>query len=208
MGGIGSGRYWYFGAKDTTDDYRSIDVRRWNRDGLLTPQQSFGWQWSRDDEVMASIRVCTESDRVILAYRHRSDNDKWKDESYPVYLDWTSCHFGGQRPWFLCPARGCGRRVAILYSGGIFACRHCYELTYQSQHENHYHRAARQANIIREKLGWETGILNSRERKKPKGMHWHTFKRLTDKHDALAQMSLEGTMILLRKLQDSIESRN
>ncbi len=23
------------------------------------------------------------------------------------------------------PARGCGRRVAILYSGGIFACRHC-----------------------------------------------------------------------------------
>ena len=35
MGGMGSGRHWYWGAKDTTDDYRSIDVRRWKRDGLL-----------------------------------------------------------------------------------------------------------------------------------------------------------------------------
>ena len=37
MGGIGSGRRWYPGAKDTIDDYRSIDVRRWKREGLLVP---------------------------------------------------------------------------------------------------------------------------------------------------------------------------
>lgn len=30
MGGMGSGGHWYWGAKDTTDDYRSIDVRRWS----------------------------------------------------------------------------------------------------------------------------------------------------------------------------------
>ena len=135
MGGIGSGRHWYWGAKDTIDDYRSIDVRRWKRDGLLSPHQSFGWQWSRHGEVVASIRVRTEPGRVILTYRHRSGNEDWKEESYPVYLDWTACHLGGQRPWFLCPARGCGRRVAILYGGGIFACRHCYQLAYPSQRE-------------------------------------------------------------------------
>jgi hypothetical protein len=28
---------------------------------------------------------------------------------------------------FICPAAGCGRRVAILYGGGNFACRHCYQ---------------------------------------------------------------------------------
>ena len=86
MGGIGSGRRWHYGAKDTTDDYRSIDVRRWNRDGLLKPNRTFGRQWSRDDEVVASIRVHTESDRVILTHRHRSGEEDWKDESYPVYL--------------------------------------------------------------------------------------------------------------------------
>ena len=37
MGGGGSGRYWHYGAKNTTGDYRSIDVRRWQRDGLLAP---------------------------------------------------------------------------------------------------------------------------------------------------------------------------
>jgi len=30
MGGCGSGRHWHFGAKDTTDDYRALDVRRWH----------------------------------------------------------------------------------------------------------------------------------------------------------------------------------
>ena len=208
MGGIGSGRYWHFDAKETTDDYRSIDVRRWKRDGLLDPDQSFGWQWSRDDEVVASIRVRTESDRLILTYRHRNNGSDWKDESYPVYLDWTPCPLGGLRPWFLCPARGCSRRVAILYGGSIFACRHCYKLAYPSQRESSYDRAARKADVIREKLGWEPGILNYVRREKPKGMHWHTFKRLTAKHDALVQESLIGMDMLLKKLNDSIEDRS
>ena len=133
MGSMGSGRHWYWGAKNSTDDYRSIDVRRWKRDGLLTPRQSFDWQWSCHGEVMASIRVRTEPDRVILTCRHRSCGEDWKGESHLVYLDWTDCNPGGQRSWFLCPARGCGRRVAILYGGGIFACRHCYQLSYPSQ---------------------------------------------------------------------------
>ena len=87
MGGIGSGRQRCWFAGGSTDDYFSIDVRRWKRDDLLTPHQSFGWQWSRHGEVVASIRVRTEQDRVILTYRHRSGGEDWKDESYPVYLD-------------------------------------------------------------------------------------------------------------------------
>jgi hypothetical protein len=191
MGGIGSGRRLYLGERGTTDAYHSIDVRRWKRDGLLKPHQAFGWQWSRHGEVAASIRVRTESERVILTYRHRRGGDDWKDERYPVYLEWTPCHLGGQRPWFLCPARGCGRRLAILYGGGMFACRHCYQLAYQSQRESDYDRAARRADRIREKLGWEPGILNG-EGWKPKGMHWNTFERLTAQHNAFVSASLSG----------------
>ena len=76
MGGLGSGRCWYAGAKDTIDDSRSIDVRRWKRDGLLESYLSFSWQWSRQDEVVASIRVRTELERVVLSYRHRSGGEK------------------------------------------------------------------------------------------------------------------------------------
>jgi len=83
MGGMGSGRRWYSGAKDTTDNYRSIDVRRWKQDGLLTPYQTFGWLWSRHGEVVASIRVRTERDRVILVHRHRSSGKEWKTKTIP-----------------------------------------------------------------------------------------------------------------------------
>ena len=205
MGGMGSGRYWYWDAKDSTGDYRAIDVRRWQRDGLLAPHQEFGWQWSRNSEVVASIRVCPKSNRVILTYRHRGSGKDWKDESYPVYLNWTTCNFGGKRPWFLSPVMGCGRRVAILYGGGIFACHHCHQLAYPSQRETYIDRAARRANRIRECLGWEQGIMNPKGWQKPKGMHWSTFERLNKEHDAFVDMSLVGMAVRFNLLGESLD---
>lgn len=46
---------------------------------------------------------------------------------------WSTCHFGGLRPWFRCAvhsnSRYCGRRVAKLYAAREpFACRYCYGL--------------------------------------------------------------------------------
>ncbi|MET0120460.1 MAG: hypothetical protein ABW124_05405 [Candidatus Thiodiazotropha sp. 6PLUC9] len=197
MGGMGSGRHWYCGAKDTTSDYLSIDVRRWKRDGLLAPHKSFAWQWSRSGGMSTSIEVRTEPDRVFLTYRHRNGTDDWRKENYPIYLDWTECNLGGERPWFICPAHSCGRRVAILYGGGIFACRHCHQLAYPSQREVAYDRAARRADKIRARLGWKQGVLNPKGWKKPKGMHWSTFERLNKEHDAFVQFSLEGIANLL-----------
>lgn len=201
MGGIGSGRRDHSGAKNTTNHYRHIDVRTWRREGVLAPQQAFVWQWKRHGEVIASIQVRTETDRLILSYRHSSRGGDWEDKRYPVYLDWTKCHLGGKRPWFLCPAPGCGRRVAILYAGAIFACRQCCRLAYASQRETRGDRAVRRADQIREKLGWERGILNGNGWK-PKGMHWRTFHRLTAQHDALVQKSLRDLALKLDLLGD------
>lgn len=181
-------------------------MRRWRRDGLLTPHQPFGRQWSRHGQVVASSRVRTESGQVNLIYRHRRNGEEWQDENYPVFLDWTDCNLGGQRPWFLCPARGCGRRVAILSLGGsIFACRHCYQLAYPSQRETDYDRMARRADRFRDKLGWEPGILNGNAWK-PKGMHWKTFERLTAQHAVFVQISLAGMAARLNLLGESLGS--
>jgi hypothetical protein len=44
---------------------------------------------------------------------------------------------------------------------------------------------------IRKRLGWGPSFyLDHGE--KPKGMHWETFERLVDQHDALAMVGLEG----------------
>ena len=195
MGGSGSGRHWHFSAKDTTDDYRTLDVRRWQREGYLEPGRWFGWQWTLDGETLASIQVRAESDRVILSYRHQQrGGGEWKSEEYPVYLDRTPCTYGGARAWFRCPARGCGRRVAILYGGAIFACRHCYRLAYPSQREPPYDRAARRAAQNRARLGRETGTLNGPGRRKPKGMHGRTYERLSTEAEEWTAISLAKMM--------------
>ena len=136
MGGPGSGNRWQHGGKSTTDDYRTLDVRRWARQGVLRPGYVGVCRWVREGEVVASIQVRAEEGCVILTYRHRSGGEDWKGEQYPVRIVRTACNFGGSRPWFICPALGCRRRVAILYGGGIFACRLCYRLAYASARED------------------------------------------------------------------------
>ena len=204
MGGVGSGRRWRSDARETTDDHRSIDVRRWHRDGLLTPGRTFNLRWSQDGRVVATIGVRTGSDRVVLTYRHQSSGEGWQDKCYPIQLNWTSVHYGGKRPWFLCPAIDCGRRVAILYLDGVFACRHCRRLVYESQRETPDARAVRQANKIRERLGWIGGILEGRGGK-PKSMHWRTYKRLVAEHDYLAANSLAGVAARLNLSGESLD---
>ena len=71
--------------------------------------------------------------------------------------------------------------MAILYLGGaIFACRHCYQLGYQSQREAPYLMATYRAQAIRFKLG---GSANLHEPFpwKPEGMRWSTYERLRRK---------------------------
>lgn len=143
---------------------------------MLRAGRWFTTTWSRDSEVVARISVRTGTDEVILSYRHRRGEDPWTDKEYPIRLDWTRCNYGGRRAWFLCPANGCGRRVAVLYLGGsIFACRHCYQLAYDSQREQPYQRALSRAQNIRTKLGGHPG-LGYPFPAKPKGMHWRSYE--------------------------------
>lgn len=204
MGGIGSGRRWRFDAKHTTEDYRSIDVRRWARDGLLKPHHHFNWRWSRHGEVVASIKVEVTPESVVLDYKHQRGGDDWTPKRYPVLLSETSCQMGGARQWFLCPARGCGRRAALLYGGAIFACRHCFQLAYPSQRETPADRAARRADRIRDRLEWPGGILEGGNWGKPKGMHWRTYARLCREHDALSERALKGFTAHLEQLRRSL----
>ena len=60
MGGYGSGRK--FGAS-CTDDYLSIDVRQWQRDGYLVPGLQFHWQWTHNGEKVAQSALRLKTDR-------------------------------------------------------------------------------------------------------------------------------------------------
>ena len=174
MGGYGSGNRFQSG-KTTTGNMRALDVRLLHRKGFLAPGQYSRLKWSNNGKGTFAIGVRGEGDRVTLIHDAWEDGE-WGPCFFPVTLNWTACHLGGQRPWFMCPR--CGQRVAILYAGESFACRRCHDLAYPSQREGEFHRALRRARKIQRRLGWD-GPYGWR---KPKGMHWLTFERLVEEH--------------------------
>jgi hypothetical protein len=150
--------------------------------------------------------VSAEADRITIDYRYKVSGGDWVPVNYPVMLEWTACTLGGRRAWFICPAKGCGRRVAILYSGAIFACRHCNKLAYACQREKDDDRAMRRADTIRRRLGWCAGIANP-PGEKPKGMHWRTYNRLLRECTMFALASwagIEKRLGLLRRRIDGM----
>jgi hypothetical protein len=93
---------------------------------------------------------------------------------------------------------------AILYGPGrYFLCRHCYDLTYQSQRDSQMYRALHRAQDIRRRLG---GSANMTEPfpEKPKGMHHDTYERLWWEHHAAEMEQLLGMKEWLDKLEKEV----
>ena len=204
MGGFGSGRQ---GGKRCTNDMQALDVRSINRAGRLTPGSWFTWQWTRNGQITSSIQLRVETDGVVLDYRNRSGHNnggEWESMRYAVALDWTPCGFGGKRAWWRCPVVGCGRRVAVLHGGRVFACRQCNRLAYASQREADDDRATRRADKLRNRLGWVPGILNG-DGDKPKGMHWRTYWRLYGQHNVHVNAALAGMAVKLGLLGERLD---
>ncbi|MEO9516088.1 MAG: hypothetical protein ABJH45_02535 [Paracoccaceae bacterium] len=178
MGGYGSGRP---GFKQKAEQCRSLDVNRLKREGALRIGHVGTWVWSRDDEEVARIGYQTTNAGFQLDYRVMQYGGDWETITQTVPLTLVDCHYGKQRPYFLCPGvvngRHCGRRVGKLFMGGkYFLCRHCYNVAYTSQSEPSYDRALRRANKLRVALGVEPGMANWIG-PKPKGMWHQTYQR-------------------------------
>ena len=210
MGGVGSGNWYRFDKKTTTGECHSIDVRYLHREGLLKPGRWFSLRWSRAGRESGSILGVVDSSRlpksVTLLYRHRSGlGGEWEDVQETVALSWTACNFGGERPWFICSGAGCGRRVAVLYGlGRYFLCRHCCDLSYESQRENSMYRALHKAQNIRERLGGSANMMEPFP-EKLRGMHWSTYERLWWEHHEADMKQLLGMREWLDKLEKKVE---
>jgi hypothetical protein len=201
-----------YGGRTTCESCNSIDVRRWHREGRLRAGQWFSCSWTWGDEPSGSISVRTETDAVVLMFRSRCPGDsEWMSVDQRVPITWSTCHFGGLRPWFRCAVhsngRYCGRRVAKLYAAGeLFACRHCYGLAYESQQEPMHQRGLGRAQKIRLQMGGSQNMFEPFP-DKPKGMHWRTYDRRRGAHDVAEARSTMGMMRLVDSLQRQAPGR-
>lgn len=178
MGGYGSGRPSY---RQKADECRSIEINRLNREGCLREGWKGHWTWTRDGVEVAKIDAHATERLLTLKYRVRRHGDDWETISQPTRITYVDCHYGGQRPYFICPAvvggRPCARRVGKLFLGQkYFLCRHCYNLAYESQSEPRHDRMLRRANKLRTALGGEPGMAHWIA-PKPKGMWQRKYQR-------------------------------
>jgi hypothetical protein len=189
---ISSGQMARHPPKRTCEDCLAIDVREWQRAGLLRHGRDFSCSWSRLGRPLGKVDVAPRSAAVVLQFRARGAT-----QEQHIRLTWTRCTFGF-RPWFRCG--GCGRRAAKLYlgHGALFACRLCQGLGYRSQLESPRHRAISKAQKLRLRLGGGPSFLDPFPSKPPR-MHWRTFYRLFNKAAEAQEHSMALALEDLRR---------
>jgi hypothetical protein len=183
--------------KRTVESSLSIDIRGLNRDGTLKQGNRGALTWSRQGKLVRTVDYIVSEQGLILSYRIRTRGGEWEYFMQTLIIDYTRCHYGGQRPWFLCD--GCDRRAAIVYSfGGRFKCRHCGNLTYASQQDEMFDRPMRSLHKIGTRLGASLNMFSSFP-PRPKGMHSKTYAGIKTKFDRAQQENLDQLRLLLKK---------
>lgn len=107
----------------------------WLQRGRLLGRNSFTlWRGNLLGERWGTISVrrlkSEKGETLSLDYQAGEDR-----VHLAVPLVSTPLPWGGPKYWFLCPLKGCGRRVGKLYlppGARHFGCRTCHNLTYRS----------------------------------------------------------------------------
>lgn len=145
MGGSGSGRWGWHSNKTQVEECHKLTIY------FLKPYLRSGYsgivRWLRGEvengKIGYSLIGADQPTILRLQYTINPRTERAVQMDYLVRLTTSPLPWGGFRYWFICPLDGCGRRVGCLYlpSGGrYFGCRHCYNLTYESQQEDNWGR--------------------------------------------------------------------
>jgi hypothetical protein len=134
--------------RPTVEDSHVLDICKLRELGYLEGQkhwQAVLWKNIRGEIIRhvfirVNIDPLGQDSYIHLRYIPPSLAEKKEYFGTRVRLVHTKPHFGGQRVWFSCPGLQsfdpCWKRVAKLYRPPYedhFACRTCWDLTYESQ---------------------------------------------------------------------------
>lgn len=189
MGGSGSTRWDGIGTRHSIGECLNLDLREIGRYLRRMPVQfNWRWSWTNGKEASISIRLLDRT-QVFLICSVQRDGRAWMPIKERIALTWTSCSYGGERPWFRCP--GCERRVRVIYAppgNTMFRCRSCHNLAHTSQQQSEENRLLARVRAIQRRLGGDSAqLLPWQVPPPPKGMHARTYTRLVDELIACEQ---------------------
>jgi len=167
MGGMNSGPALNSTRSLAWDELPRLNINHVNRIGLPALQQT-----SRYLVTNCNPAVCVTIKRKAINLISVALTDTTPQN---VYLSFSDCTYGNQRPWFKCPK--CATRVAQLsLIPEKIKCRHCWKLPYYSQQISRLYRLIEKKHALGEKI---FACYQNNDRKKKKGMHEVKFRRLS-----------------------------
>lgn len=125
--------------KKTIELTNRLKLQSLSRNGLFHIGSKGTLSWNTDNETIHFVEFEIFSNGIRL-------NNQF------IVFACTPCVAGDYRTWMVCS--DCNRRIAIIYEvDGFFACQHCHNLNYASQHRWTPYRILGNAQAIRVKLG-------------------------------------------------------
>jgi len=198
MGGYGSGRY-RFRRSGAVESFYCLNVTLLKKASVLADGRFRIWRWAGEGQDTHAIGVHGGRERITLRYCIAINGRDWENIEECVSLIWKSCHFSGERPYFVCPGlyagRPCNRRAIRLYLlGGRFRCRRCHGLAYNSQSESVVDRARRKAEKINRRLNPEWSDLEFVS-PPPKGMWRRKYQMLKQRAEAAQNIADDAWLV-------------
>ena len=177
MGGIGSGRRFQNRRGPNLEEVPQLDVRVLKRNGLFDLSASNGSiNWANAGLTECALEYTYKDSTLGISYAVKTPQTASETVLEHIFIDRTTCNYGGTRTWFSCP--NCNARKAILYCASKrFLCRQCYGLSYSCQNEVYADRMIRKARKLRSKLGASMDLQRPISAR-PHGMYRTTFERL------------------------------
>ena len=184
------GRWMRTDIKPTEEDWPRLSVSEFARKFDLD-QPGFGtcsWSRSSGQKIIVGITINPGEGIILHDWRLHGWQADSKLAAYRVRVVFTVPHFGGRRPWWICP--GCGQRVQHLYRKPMFQCRTCHGLTYPVRREHVADAVTRGTRKRLQRIARRFGLTPGDEfpAEKPPRMHWRTFSRLKREYEELTRL--------------------
>lgn len=198
MGGQGSGSWYRYGHKGRLEQQLRIDIRYLKKNQMLKPgAYTLSWNYGDEEAAARASLIVTRQKMIVACSWTDGETGEPQKMKWVIELSESPCRYGGSRKWFICPR--CGYRLAVLVmTPPHVGCRHCLHLSYASQSENVSYRGLRRMDKIANRL--ERDEFFGEMLLKPKGMHWKTYNRLVEEHDAADMRSMSWMIARMGKL--------
>ncbi|WPL18009.1 hypothetical protein Thiowin_03057 [Thiorhodovibrio winogradskyi] len=171
-----------------------LDVRLLHREGLLFSGSSLRLSWLH---LQRECEIFVRGDQLLVTWG--------RGYSESVEIIWRQGTLGGRYPSLRCP--NFQRSAALIYGHDrFFGCRVFKPVAYRCQSESRYDRTLRRAGKLRERLGWQRGVIQP-VGQRPFYMNRTTFERITTQIDELTHQALGVTNKRLEWTIHGLEGR-